>query len=220
MTTSLFKSIHTVIFQYIDIYTTLINKEHGIDKENLIKLWKQVELNPPTISIDKNITNSSVAPKKIVSVYVQFCNKHRSILKQKNPNMSFGDISKELGKMWRSLSQQEKDNYQISSKPQKIEVIEEQKEDYSKLSFTELKQICEERNLKKSGNKTILISRIQENDTERKTNITPPPIHVEEEELVFFENESPKTSNISSTSSTSSFIIDEDDDFNFSDIAD
>ena len=219
MTTSLFNSIHTVIIEHINMYATLISKEHGINKDNLMKLWKQVELNPPNISMETIVT-----PKKNVSVYVQFCNKHRSILKEKHPNMNFGDISKELGKMWRSLTQQEKDNYQILSKStttsKTVTITEPKEEDHSKLSVSKLKQMCEDLNLKKSGNKTILISRLKEYQLQHKpsVNITPPQSNVDDEELVFFENESTKASDISSNSSTSSFVIDDDvDDLDFED---
>ncbi len=219
MTTSLFKSIHDVIIEHIELYATLISKEHGIDKTNLMKLWKQVELNPPTVCMTDKVLVPPPSPKKNVSVYVQFCNKHRTLLKEKNPNMSFGDISKELGKMWRSLSQQEKDNYQSITKSV-VKVKEEMKEeDHSKLSVSVLKQMCEKLNLKKSGNKTILLERLKEYKLQQKPpSITPPPLNIDDDELVFFENESVKDDDMSSNSSTSSFVIDDDvEDLDFDD---
>lgn len=226
MTTSLFKSIHSVILEHIDMYATLISKEHGIDKDNLLKLWKQIELNPPSTSFNDTTAVEPPPPKKVVSVYVQFCNKHRAILKNKNPDMSFGDISKELGKMWRSLSKQEKDNYQVVVNvpkdtlliPPRITMKKE--EDHSKLPVTTLKKMCEDLNIKKSGNKTILLARLKEYKEKNVTTTPlPPPTHeVDDEELVFFENESAKESDISSDSSTSSFVIDDEaEDLDFDD---
>jgi hypothetical protein len=219
MTTSLFKSIHNVILEHIDKYATLISKEHGIEKENLLRLWKQIELNPPTLSVEKIVDPHPPLPKKNVSVYVQFCNKHRPLLKEKCPSMSFGDISKELGKMWRSLSQQEKDTYQSSS-PSPTPVKIEQQEDHSKLSVSALKQMCEDFNLKKNGNKSILLARLKEYKLQQKP-IPPPQTTIDDDELVFFENESAKVSDISSNSSASSFAIDDDvDDLDLDDTTD
>lgn len=45
------------------------------------------------------------------SAYVNFCSKNRNKIKEEFPELTFGDLSKKLGEMWRSLSDVEKEFY-------------------------------------------------------------------------------------------------------------
>ncbi|CAJ1965389.1 unnamed protein product [Cylindrotheca closterium] len=51
------------------------------------------------------------APKKPLSGFMKFSQEHRAIIKEENPDLSFGGIGKKLGDMWRALSADEKAAY-------------------------------------------------------------------------------------------------------------
>ena len=46
-----------------------------------------------------------------MNAYMNFVKKMRPIIVKDNPDMGFTDIGKELGRVWRSLSQEEKQAY-------------------------------------------------------------------------------------------------------------
>jgi hypothetical protein len=51
------------------------------------------------------------AKKRAPSAFILFCKKMRPQVVAKHPKMGFGDIGKELGKMWHKLSDAEKAAY-------------------------------------------------------------------------------------------------------------
>lgn len=50
-------------------------------------------------------------PKKKLTGFMLFSTKMRPDLKAKQPELTFGELGKELGKMWRGLSDAEKAKY-------------------------------------------------------------------------------------------------------------
>merc|ERR1711879_839273 len=51
------------------------------------------------------------APKKAQSAYMIFCNENRPIVKEENPDASFGEMGKLLGARWKELSDEGKKPY-------------------------------------------------------------------------------------------------------------
>jgi hypothetical protein len=51
------------------------------------------------------------APKRTKSSYLFFCAEKRSEVKESNPNMGPMDVTRELGKLWRELSDEDKEQY-------------------------------------------------------------------------------------------------------------
>ena len=49
--------------------------------------------------------------KRPLSGFIYFSNQHRSAVKARNPKLTFGGVGRELGKMWRELSEDEKQRY-------------------------------------------------------------------------------------------------------------
>lgn len=62
-------------------------------------------------------------PKKPKSGYMFFCDEHRASVMKKNKDAKMGDVSKLLGKMWKQLSNEEKEPY--------AQMNEEAKEEYT-----------------------------------------------------------------------------------------
>jgi alanine racemase len=84
-------------------------------------------------------------------------------LKQKNPELDFGQLSTQISKMWSALSKEEQNAYALPACVQKEKksveldatVLKEKK-------MSELRQLCEERGLKRTGNKSELIRTLLE----------------------------------------------------------
>jgi len=52
------------------------------------------------------------APKRNLSVYMIFSNKMRPILKAEKPELSFGDLAKEISEKFRKLTDEDKKEYE------------------------------------------------------------------------------------------------------------
>lgn len=48
------------------------------------------------------------APKRGLSAYMFFCQDMRETIKTENPDMSFTDLTKELGRQWKELTESDK----------------------------------------------------------------------------------------------------------------
>jgi hypothetical protein len=92
MPTNLSKDIEKQVNKRMKSFFESVNSECGVEVSKLEGLWNKV---------------CGVKEKK-VSNFQNFCKKHRSELKEKNPAYKFGDVNRELGKMWGELSDNEK----------------------------------------------------------------------------------------------------------------
>ncbi|KIY91530.1 hypothetical protein MNEG_16434 [Monoraphidium neglectum] len=59
------------------------------------------------------------APKRPTGSYMYFSADKRGEVKEKNPSYAMGDIAKELGAMWKALSDEEKAKYEEMAKKDK-----------------------------------------------------------------------------------------------------
>eukprot|EP00544_Gedaniella_sp_CCMP2646_P013237 CAMPEP_0202479814 /NCGR_PEP_ID=MMETSP1361-20130828/2_1 /ASSEMBLY_ACC=CAM_ASM_000849 /TAXON_ID=210615 /ORGANISM="Staurosira complex sp., Strain CCMP2646" /LENGTH=75 /DNA_ID=CAMNT_0049107165 /DNA_START=23 /DNA_END=250 /DNA_ORIENTATION=+ len=59
----------------------------------------------------KSTTKKKDGAKKPLSGFMLFSKEHRAKVKEENPDLTFGGIGKELGSMWRALSDKEKQAY-------------------------------------------------------------------------------------------------------------
>ena len=64
-------------------------------------------------------------PKRAKTSYLYFCDEMRADIKKKNPNLKMGAIMKELGQMWKKLSEEEKYKYNKLYENDKIRYEEE-----------------------------------------------------------------------------------------------
>jgi hypothetical protein len=239
--TSLIEAIQNTIDTFISSFISDISSEYNLDSNELLEIWNKIsKTNGQSPQI--NISSSLKKPKQ-VSAYVNFCNHHRIQLKEKNANLSFGEISKELGKMWSKLSVDEQQTYKSNiinnnknnSSSSIITTTTLNENNLIKKTINELKEICQKYELKKNGNKKQLIDRINEykNRTSNISSISPPIIRNHEDidndqkPYIIYEKEKMKTiskniendddnsSNISLSSQNSSFIDDDDDQYEF-----
>ena len=96
MPSSLTKTIETHINKKIDSYITQVSSKFNLDSAELTMLWNEL---------------NGIKVKK-VSNFQNFCRAQRPKIKSDNPNISFGDMNKELGKLWKGMSVDEQNSYQ------------------------------------------------------------------------------------------------------------
>lgn len=91
-------------------------KMAAADKERYAKEMKSYT--PPAGSEDKKTgakkkaKKDPDAPKKAMSAFMYFSNKMRPKIKAENPDISFGDLGKRIGELYRALTPEEKEPYE------------------------------------------------------------------------------------------------------------
>lgn len=70
----------------------------------------------PVKTINKRKTrsrsgNAPTAPKRALSAYMYFVQAKRQEIKNANPDLSFGELTKHLAQMWKDLSEEDKAPY-------------------------------------------------------------------------------------------------------------
>ena len=87
------------------------------DKERYAKEMKSYT--PPADNDDeknskgkKKAKKDPNAPKKAMSAFMYFSNKMRPKIKAENPAISFGDLGKRIGELYRALTPTEKEPYE------------------------------------------------------------------------------------------------------------
>lgn len=73
--------------------------------------------------IEKN-NNYVYPPKRPCSAYIFFSKKERIDIKDKNPEISFGDIAKLISTKWKNISEKDKNKY--------VNMAEDDKDRYNK----------------------------------------------------------------------------------------
>jgi hypothetical protein len=245
--TTLLSDIKTIIQEAMNKYIDEIHTEFNIDKGELKTLWEKItnEDLPVKKRETKAKTNNNDKPKT-KSAYQNFCVYYRPILRQEDPNLTFGAISKLIGQKWKTFEDVEKERFndpdyspepepepepepvkepdpepvkelkpepvkQKKKKPEaenkgvKIKAVEKAddvgivpvnvdilvdteftEEELNRKSSKFLKQLCEERNLKKTGSKQTLIQTLlnpQQSEKNQKIPQFVNPVADDEEEI-------------------------------------
>lgn len=72
-------------------------------------------LKPPALPKQKKKTGRPrkirKRPKKAISAYTNFVMRNRRAIMEQNPEMSFQEVAKKLGAIWRSLSEKDREIY-------------------------------------------------------------------------------------------------------------
>merc|ERR1712194_191967 len=66
-------------------------------------------------------------PKRGLSAYFLFSGANRAGIKERNPNVSFGDVAKLLAKEYKGLSPEEKNKWEAKAEVEKVRYFEEMK---------------------------------------------------------------------------------------------
>jgi hypothetical protein len=84
---------------------------------------------PPEGEEKKKSKSKKTGVKRAPSSYMLFCKDNREKIKEENPDIKFGDITKTLGQMWRDLSDKKKQKYVERANEMKEELKEKDNED-------------------------------------------------------------------------------------------
>lgn len=154
--------IDRVVSTYIDSFCEEVGKEHGITKDVLTKKWEEVVKKssvPSHVSAEKKKTGKK-------SMYQNFFIHKRIELKKTDPSLNFGDLSKQISKLWKEMSKEDQKKYAVEEEDDGYEIQPLKNEEkltfdgLNKKKMSELRQICEERGLRRTGNKNELIKNI------------------------------------------------------------
>ena len=94
-------AILAIIEQHQAVFMDRLTDRFEIPREQMEEIWEEVR----KIKIKKI---KKIKKVSVPSAYVLFCRAKRQGLKDKDMDMDFGKISKELGRMWRDISPEEK----------------------------------------------------------------------------------------------------------------
>lgn len=139
-----------------DISNKILNKilKDSINFENIItsflltKEWKD----------DTKLQKKT--KKKRKNAYTVFSSKYRNIVKQKNPDKKFGEISKIIGQKWKDLSPEEKLTYRNEAlKLNQISKNEFDKEEKKLIVFSNNENILENKNSIDKGKKNKIFQK-------------------------------------------------------------
>ena len=112
-------------------YVTVLANEEKVSE--FVKVWnehqgdiaKVLSSNLPKEKVKKR--KDKDAPKRGKSSYIFFCIENRQKVKDKNSDLSAKDITKELGSIWRELSNKAKKVYEKHASEDKERYVEEMK---------------------------------------------------------------------------------------------
>lgn len=99
-------AINNTVSQYLSSFVEKVATQFNIPQEQLDNLWKETQ-KEKMVKIKRKATNATTR----VSAYINFCNHHRKIVKSENPALTFGEVAKSLGKLWKELNVEEKKKY-------------------------------------------------------------------------------------------------------------
>jgi len=165
---SLIKKISKSIDASIDDFCSAIATKFDLDKDELVKLWAE------------NGGSKKIKTVKKRSAYVNYSAHIRSVILEENPEITFGEISKETSKRWKLLSEEEKEQYKSkesesvtakASAPKKSKASKRAKDsnDFGSKKVAELKALCKDKGLPVKGTKQELIDRLLENPSDDKS---------------------------------------------------
>ena len=86
-------------------------KEFNAFKKEMMSKIESLEKKLSEGTTKRKVVKDPNAPKKAISAYLYFNAENRDKVKKKNPDIKPKDIMKELGKMWKALSEKEKVKY-------------------------------------------------------------------------------------------------------------
>ena len=142
---SILSTMNSAMNVAVKEFASKISEQHPeISVENLMLIWNEMSDSPikglkkPKKSKSKNKGNG----KRKKSGYITFASEKRDEVAKANEGMKFVDVSKELGKMWQALSDEEKEVYNKKA----AEPVDEN--DFKQLSIAKLKSLCKARGMK------------------------------------------------------------------------
>jgi hypothetical protein len=182
----IYQDLKKTLDDNVDRFLDILADGYNIPKSDLSKKWVDFNLPEalpeplPTPTSVLQVEEKKVKAKK--TPYQNYFTKRRTELKTSNSALSFGEISKTISGEWSSFMQSEKNKYlddSFSAAPPPPPSLPTPHsftfDELNAKKMDELKELCEKRGTKKSGNKTQLIKNLMElNTLVQKAEILPP----------------------------------------------
>lgn len=116
---NMIQTIENIISGHVDVFIREIHDKFGVSVEEMNEIWSNIATEKKKNMYDSNSKKSkskskSSKPKKSnkkLSPWMQFSHDQRASLKNSNPELTFGQISKKISEAWKLLSSDEKKNY-------------------------------------------------------------------------------------------------------------
>lgn len=99
-------AIQNTISQYFSTFLENASSKFNVPLEQLEELWKETQKEKMKIRPRRRVNHN-----KTRSAYINFCSHHRKIIKAESPSLTFGEVAKSLGKLWKELDVEEKKKY-------------------------------------------------------------------------------------------------------------
>lgn len=84
-----------------------IAERFDINREELDELWKETQKK----KFNKTKRNRRAKKNTVPSAYILFCNDERPKIKEEQPDLSFPDVARELGRRWKQANEKVKSHY-------------------------------------------------------------------------------------------------------------
>jgi hypothetical protein len=137
----LMTKMEEVVNETLTVFFTQVEREFNLPKDVLWKKWKGEEKSQPPPKKEGCVKKSD---------YQTFFSVQRNQMVKQNPNITFGEISKQVSHMWKKLSAEEKSQYSLTvpiSPPTPQNTLENVRKEYMKLPTADLKNLCKEKGI-------------------------------------------------------------------------
>jgi len=153
----LMTKMEEVVNETLIAFFSQVEREFNLPKDILWKKWKGEEKH--------HLPKKEGSVKK--SDYQTFFSIQRNQMVAQNPNITFGEISKQVSHMWKKLSAEEKSQFSyaiLASPTTQQNTLENIRKEYMKWSATDLKSLCKEKGITiaKSRKKEELVNALME----------------------------------------------------------
>jgi len=159
-------TIENVINKTMLNFLTEVSDEFHIPLQQLQTRWEHF--------LSKNSVDREDAPEAVLkkkpqkkSAYQKFFVLKSAELKQNNPELSFGALSTQVSTLWKAIPKEEQQKFDVGDdiikQDNDVTVHKYTADSLNKMKMVDLKQLCEERNIKKTGNKHLLIKALLDN---------------------------------------------------------
>jgi hypothetical protein len=109
----------------VEKFITIVSARYPhVPADELRELWAEMSGTPIDVPApvktapkkEKTVKKDSPSQKGKKTGYMLFGEENRKNIKEDNPEMTFGEVSKELGAMWKGLTEDEKSVYNVKAK--------------------------------------------------------------------------------------------------------
>lgn len=202
------QEIEKIIDDKVHLFLQKIASEYSLDAKLVTEQWQTFA---GAESSEKKKNNKK-------SAYQNFFTQKRIQYKKMNSSLSFGELSSLISQEWSKLQPAEKDNY-THQFPVYEKEIKFTFEELNQKKMSELKELCENVGIKKSGNKSELINNLLGQESKKTIQNVPKTIKndVPDNSIeILVSKTDQKRSNIEVKMPESDMPIDED--YNFDDM--